>query len=50
VPVTPIGAGFFPIVSSEVAARNRKRRKIIQKNRLRGRVAGACFFLLLSFV
>jgi hypothetical protein len=40
VSVFPIGDGFFPIVSPEVATRNRKRRKVIH-DRLRGRIPGA---------
>jgi hypothetical protein len=46
----PIGDGFFPVVSPEVATRNRKRRKIIH-DRLRGRIPGDCllFTVLLKF-
>jgi hypothetical protein len=45
-----IGDGFFLIVSREVAARNRKRRKVIH-DRLRGRIPGAdiIFFASVSF-
>jgi hypothetical protein len=42
-----IGDGFFPIVSREVAARNRKRRKVIH-DRLCGRIPGADIFLPMS--
>ncbi|KAM0832056.1 hypothetical protein ACQ4PT_065142 [Festuca glaucescens] len=38
----PIGDGFFPIVSAEVATRNRKRRKVIH-DRQRGRILDAPF-------
>jgi hypothetical protein len=47
VPVAPIGDGFFPLVSREVATKNRKRRKVIH-DRLLGRIPGAC--LLFTFV
>jgi hypothetical protein len=44
----PIGDGFFPIVSREVATRNRKRRKVTH-DRWLGRIPGACpLFALLT--
>jgi hypothetical protein len=44
-----IGDGFFPIVSREVATRNRKRRKVIH-DRQRGRIPGACLVLVLMLL
>jgi hypothetical protein len=47
---SPVGDGFFPVVSPEVATRNRKRRKVIH-DRQRGRTPGCCllFPLLLAW-
>lgn len=44
--VGTIGDGFFHVVSPEVAARNRKKRRVIH-NRLKGRIPGAYLVLIL---
>jgi hypothetical protein len=46
---TFVGDGFFPIVSREVATRNRKRRKVIH-DRQCGRIPGACLVLTPLFL
>jgi hypothetical protein len=49
VPSVAIGDGFFPLVSRQVATRNRKRRKVIH-DRLLGRIPGACLLFTLLLV